>query len=112
MTQCFELLLLPGVEPGDFEKAVLTEVFPELIIFHRKVRNTVHRLFRKDTTNPGQTSYIWLVFADLVGGTPETAGEGPEVLASDLVFLVRAAELLAKFATISIFNEVMPAPVA
>ena len=108
MTQCFELLLLPGTDHEDFEKAVWTEVFPRLVIFRRTVRSTVHRLFRNDKTNQALQSYMWLVFAELVGSTPETAGDGPEVLASDLAFLNQAADLLAKYATISSFTEIGP----
>jgi len=107
MTQCFELLLLPGIDHREFEKAVWTEVFPHLVILQRSVRATVHRLFRNDKTNREVQSYMWLVFAELVGGTPETAGDGPEVLASDLAFLKQATDLLAKYATISSFTEIV-----
>jgi hypothetical protein len=107
MTQCFELLLLPGIDHRDFEKAVWTEVFSHLVILRRNVRATAHRLFRNDKTNRAAPNYIWLVFAELVGGTPETAGDGPEVLASDLAFLKQATDLLARYATISSFTEIV-----
>lgn len=108
MAQCFELSLLSGVQESAFEKATFTEVFPNLQILRRNVRATAHRLLKIDGTHSGQRKYIWLVFASLVGSTPETAGDGPDVLASDLSFVDQASQLFAKYATISSFQEIQP----
>ena len=108
MAQCFELSLLSGIEESTFEKAAFTEVFPNLQILRRNVRGTAHRLLKLDGTHSGHRKYIWLVFTLLVGSTPETAGEGPEVLASDLSFIDTASQLFAKYATISSFEEIQP----
>jgi len=105
MAQCFELSLLPGVKDSDFEKDVVTDIFPKLQILRRTVRDTTHRLFKVDGADAGQ-KYIWLVFASLVGSTPETAGEGPDVLASDLQFIEEASKLFEKSAKLSVFNEI------
>jgi hypothetical protein len=102
MAQCFEHSLLPGVKDSDFEKAVFTDIFPNLQILRRNVRDTTHRLLNGDGADSGQ-KYIWLVFASFVGDTPQTAGDGADVLASDLNFVDEASELLGKYATLSIF---------
>jgi hypothetical protein len=106
MAKCFELSLLSGVEESTFEKAAFSEVFPNLEILRRNVRRTSHRLLKIDGADSGNCRYIWLVFASLVGDTPETAGKGPDVLASDLNFVDKASQLFAKYATISSFHEV------
>jgi hypothetical protein len=106
MAQCFELSLLPGVNASDFEKVMSTQVFPNFQVLRRNVRGTVHRLLKIDGS-PAELRYIWLVFVDLVGDTPETAGEGPEVLGAGFNWLGEASQRLAKFATVSrSFSEV------
>src|SRR5215467_14180150 len=106
MAQCFELSLLPGVNASDFENVMSTQVFPHFQILRRNVRGTVHRLLKIEG-DPAELRYIWLVFVDLVGDTPQTAGEGPEVLASGLNWLGEASQQLSKFATVSSFSEVI-----
>ena len=109
MAQCIELTLLPDINESDFEKAVFVEVFKKLAVLRRNVRGTLHRLLKQDGKDGSQRKYIWLVVVSLVGATPETAGEGPDVLASDLKFLDEAARLLAEWATIASFTEIVPA---
>jgi hypothetical protein len=105
MAQCFELTLLSGTNADDFERFLWKEVFPKFEILRRNVRGTTHRLLKLVGAD-SPPRYIWLVFTDLVGSTPETAGQGPEVLASNIDWLSAAAQLVANFATISTFTEV------
>jgi|SRR6187399_2697548 len=106
MAQCFEISLLPGVKSSEFEKAAFTQVFPKLLILRRNVRATNHRLLKVEGADSAHQKYIWLVFTSLVGNTPETAGQGPDVLASDMTFIDEASKLLAKYGKISTFTEV------
>lgn len=107
MAQCFELTLRPGANADDFERLLWQEVFPKFIILRRTVRGQTHRLLK--LVGPDSSPrYIWLVLVDLVGATPETAGEGPTVLASDLDWLSEASRLVEKFATVATFSEVTP----
>lgn len=106
MAKCFEITLLPGIDQMEFENAMSKDVFPNLQILRRNVRETSHRLFKLDSAGTGDQRYIWLVLTALVGSTPETAGDGPEVLAADPPFLNEAEQMLVRFAKVSIFSEV------
>jgi hypothetical protein len=104
-SQIMKMTLLPDVDPAAFEKALKENIIPDTHVFLRTVRDEAHRLFK---SNSGSSVYIWLVFTDLVGSTPETAGEGPNVLLrgslpEPLVESVRAA--LADLATVDLMNE-------
>jgi hypothetical protein len=105
MAQCFEITLLAGVDTSAFERFLMSDFFPKFTIFRRNVRSTGHRLLKLDDAGSAPR-YVWLVFADLVGSTPETAGRGPTVLAGDLDWLDSAAEALARFGSVRRFDEV------
>jgi hypothetical protein len=104
---CFELTLLPGVDSGEFEKFVTEELFSQFEIMRRTVRGTIHTLLKIDASDSAPR-YVWLVFAELFGDTPETAGSGPTRLASasDFDWLDAASTKLAPFATIASFSGV------
>jgi hypothetical protein len=106
-SQCYELTLLSGVDTAEFEKFLTEEIFPHFEILRRNVRGTIHRLLKVDQSD-GAPSYLWLVFALLVGNTPETAGSGPTVLAWDgaIDWLDAVSQKLTPFATVTSFTEV------
>ncbi len=72
-----KLTLLPGVDPAVFERMLKETILPKVQIVRRTVKATLHRVFRSDACTPDASIYVWLVFTQLVGSTPETAGEGP-----------------------------------
>jgi hypothetical protein len=111
MAQCFELSLLPGTDPVEFESVLWKEVFPHFKILRRNVRGHEHRLLKLDGPNPSPR-YVWLVFVSLVGSTPQTAGKGPTQLASNLDWSDEIAKIVEKYATVAAFSEITPDVVA
>jgi hypothetical protein len=104
-SQIMKMTLLSDVDPAAFEKTLKETVTPNTHVFLRSVRDESHRVFKSTSDSP---VYIWIVFTDVVGSTPETAGEGPNVLLrgslpEPLVASVRAA--LADLATVDLMNE-------
>jgi hypothetical protein len=103
--------LLPGIDEKQFEEFVWQELFPKVQVLRRTIRATRHRLFKLAGTDASQVKYIWLVFVDCVGATPETAGQGPEILASDLPGFSedwQLSSLFAPYAIISTSTEIVP----
>src|SRR4051794_39622257 len=106
MAQCLELSLLPGIDPADFERHVLKEVFPAFKILRRNVRGHRHKLLKLEGAAPAPR-YVWVTLVDLVGPTPATAGQGPTDLVSSLD-VTEVSHLVRKFATVAAFTEVTP----
>jgi hypothetical protein len=104
-SQIVKLTLLPGVDPAAFERKLREEILPEVEILRRNVAGTSHRLFRA-ASGPDASTYVWLVFTKLVGSTPETAGEGPVVLAETELPVAKFAPALAGLATLTVLDEI------
>lgn len=111
MAQCFELSLLPGVNPSEFETFLWKELFPKFTVLRRNARGQEHRLLKLDGSDPSPR-YVWLVFVTLFGSTPETSSKGPTVLASGLDWTGDIATAVKAFATVTSFREVKPEEVA
>jgi hypothetical protein len=104
--QILKLMLLPGVNPADFERTLKETIFPRVQIEDRSVAATYHRVFRSNVAGPDSSSYTWLVFTKLVGPTPDTAGEGPVVLCELPLPVAQIANYVAKFATVTPVDEI------
>ena len=104
-SQILKLTLLPGVDPAAFERKLREEILPGVEILRRNVAGTSHRLFRA-ASGPDASTYVWLVFTKLVGSTPETAGEGPVVLAETELPVAKFAPALAGLATLTVLGEI------
>jgi hypothetical protein len=85
-------------------KRLRDKVLPETEILRRNVAHTSHRLFRANRGDP--VVYIWLVFTEMVGSTPETAGEGPIVLCETELPVATIASHLATLATVESLSEI------
>jgi hypothetical protein len=105
-SQILKLTLLPGIDPAAFERKLREEILPGVEILRRNVAGTSHRLFRGAATGPDASTYVWLVFTKLVGSTPETAGEGPVVLAETELPVAKLAPALAGLATLTVLGEI------
>jgi hypothetical protein len=97
--QILKLTLLPGVDRAVFEQTLKKTILPKVDILLRTVKATSHRFFRTDTGGADSSTYVWLTFTQLVGSTPEIAGEGPIVLCETPLPLAAIAKDLATLAT-------------
>jgi hypothetical protein len=61
----------PDVNPEDLERRLLGSVFPSTQLLRRNVSATRHILLRTDKPLNGQPVYVWMTFADLVGGSSQ-----------------------------------------
>jgi hypothetical protein len=104
--QILKLTLLPDVDATAFERTLRNEIFPKIQILRRNVAHTSHRLFRADRGSADSIVYVWLVFTDLVGSTPQTAGEGPTILCESELPLAIIASHLANLATVESLSEI------
>ena len=97
------LKLEPGKDPGEFELTLKQTILPKVQILHRTVAATQHRVFRDSS---GSNSYGWLVFTQLVGSTPETAGEGPVVLCELPLPIDEIVKDLAGLAKLTVLDSI------
>ena len=104
--QILKLTLLPGVGATELEQTLHDKVLPGLQILRRTVQSTSCRLFRTGSDTTGPISYILLVFTQMVGATPETAGAGPSVLCEFPLPVNALMEELVGQATAEVLNEV------
>jgi hypothetical protein len=86
MASLYKLSLLSsGVEPAAFEQFLAGQIFNKDQILRRNVRATTHLLFKCQPTGTGMTEYIWAVFAEMVGPTPELASQGGSELRESIL---------------------------
>jgi len=111
MAQCYELSLLPGANPAEFESFLWKEVFPQFKVLRRNVRGWHHRLLKLDGSE-SSPRYVWIVLVDLFGSTPETSSKGPTSLASGLNWTDEIAKTVKSYATVASFGEVKADEVA
>lgn len=104
--QILKLTLQPGVDAAAFEQTLRDAILPKLQILRRNVAGQSLRLFRTDQGSDDLRVYVVLVFTQLVGSTPETAGEGPIVLCQTLLPVEMIVDDLAHLATITCMTEI------
>jgi hypothetical protein len=104
--QILKLAPLPGVDAAAFEQMLKDKILPDISILRRNVAGTSHRLFQPDAGGPNSPSFVWLMFTQMVGPTPETAGEGPVILCETLLPVDQIARDLAGLATVTTLQEI------
>ena len=107
-----QITLLPNTDPGAFENRLLGTIIPGIQILRRTVQSTSCRVFRTDADGTQPVSYVVLVFTQMVGETPETAGEGPTTLSLFDLPAEQLSKELAGQATVKTLGEVSPLTVA
>lgn len=106
--QILQITPLPGTDPGAFENRLLGTVIPGITILRRNVQSHSCRVFRAEADGTQPISYVVLVFTQMVGATPETAGEGPTILCPfDLPAEKLSGDLVGQ-ATVRVLGEVSP----
>lgn len=103
-----QITLLPDTDPGAFENNLLGTIIPGIQILRRTVQSTSCRVFRAEADGTQPISYIVLVFTQMVGETPETAGEGPITLCPFDLPVEKLSKELAGQATVRTLGEVSP----
>jgi hypothetical protein len=63
-------------------------------------------VFRADRGGLDPLVYVWLVFTQMVGSTPETAGEGPFILCETELPVATIVSHLATLATVESLSEI------
>jgi hypothetical protein len=63
----------PELNEEEFERFLMGEVFPELQVLQRNVRNTWHSLLKGKEAD-GKTQYLWMMTLDLIGSGSATGG--------------------------------------
>ena len=101
-----QVTLLPDTDPGAFENRFLGTIIPGIQILRRTVQSTSCRVFRAEADGTQPVSYVVLVFTQMVGATPETAGEGPTTLCPFDLPVEMLSKELAGQATVKTLGEV------
>jgi hypothetical protein len=96
-----KLTLDPATDADRFEQVLRQTILPNVL--HRTVAATQHRVFREIGTPAG---YVWLVFTQLVGSSPETAGEGPVVLCELPLPIDQINKSLSGLAKLSLLDSI------